>query len=359
MNVLVLTRYEDLGASSRYRMLQFLPYLQEHGFQVDVHSLLSNKYLTALYNGKRQSIESIVMAYLKRFAEVLQASRYDLVWIEKEAMPFLPGSIERILLGRKTRYVLDYDDAVFHRYDTHNNLIIRRTLGRKYAMIMRGASLVVAGNPYIADRAREFGARHVEVLPTVVDLDKYTLTDRNETNDPIFGWIGTPITAPYLNIIRPHFEAVTGDPKRRFAAIGSGPLDWKTANLSITHWTQESEVSSIRQLSVGVMPLVDSAFERGKCGLKLLQYMALGLPVIASPVGVNMDIVENGVNGFLCETPEEWERAFRTLEGNQQLRATMGLAGRRKVEEGYSLNLAAPRLAQLLEQAIRPAGKAS
>lgn len=355
MKVLALTRYDRLGASSRMRMLQYLPWLKIAGIIVTVSPLFPDSYVQDLQQGKRNPWQ-MLGAYWRRLHTLLSSTSYDLLWIEKECLPWLPRWFEEVLIPARIPYVLDYDDAVFHYYDQHRNDVIKYLFGSKHPIIMLKAALVVAGNPYLANFARAAGAPWVEVVPTTVDLSRYATIEVLETTDPqsppCVGWIGQRTTADFLRPLVPVFERLTSLGLGQFAAIG---IDTQALGLPMVSipWSESNEVTSIQGLDVGIMPLVDGPFERGKCGYKLIQYMACGLPVVASPVGVNVEIVEHGVNGFLASTPQEWENALTTLLTDSALRQRMGQAGRRKVEEHYSLQVTAPRLAELLKDAAR------
>jgi glycosyltransferase involved in cell wall biosynthesis len=169
---------------------------------------------------------------------------------------------------------------------------------------------------------------------------------------PCVGWIGQRATASFLAPYAPLFERLSSDGLARFAAIG---IDAQALGLPMASipWTEQTEVASIAGFDIGIMPLLDGSFERGKCGYKLIQYMACGLPVVASPVGVNRQIVEHGVNGFLAETPEQWEQALQTLLADADLRQRMGQAGRQKVERQYCIQVTGPRLATLLNDSAK------
>lgn len=355
MKVLLLTRYDRLGASSRMRTLQFLPWLKSSGMVVTVSPLFPNAYVQGLQLGKRNPWK-MLGAYWRRLQTLLSSSDHDLLWIEKECLPWLPSLAEKILLPARIPYVLDYDDAVFHYYDEHRSVVVKYLLGNKHPALMRNASLVVAGNPYLANFARAARAPWVEVVPTAVDLTRYvTIEAQGSTvpkSPPCVGWIGQRATADFLRPLTPLFERLTASGLGRFAAIG---IDTQALGLPMSSipWSESSEVTSIQGFDVGIMPLMDGPFERGKCGYKLIQYMACGLPVVASPVGVNAEIVEHGVNGFLANTPQEWEYALTTLLTDPALRQRMGQAGRRKIEEQYSLQVTGPRLVELLKSAIR------
>jgi len=349
----MLPRYSRLGASSRLRMMQYQPWLQTAGVEVTVAPLFSDAYVAGLQRSRRK-LGDVARAYAGRIKTSLSSGSFDLVWIEKEVLPWLPVWIERALLSRHVPYVLDYDDAVFHYYDQHCNQLVRSVLGGKHPALMRGAALVVAGNEYLADFARQAGARRVEIIPTVIDLARYPApvqTPVAETSAlPCIGWIGQRATASLLVPHKALFQSLLSAGQARFAAIG---IDAPALGLPMESipWSEQTEVASITSFDIGIMPLVDEPFERGKCGYKLIQYMACGLPVVASPVGVNRQIVEHGVNGFLAETPQQWEHALLTLLADSGLRQRMGQAGRQKVVQQYCIQVSGPKLAALLKEA--------
>lgn len=348
----MLTRYERLGASSRVRFYQYLPWIETAGIHITVAPLFSDAYVHGLQRSRKNKLEAL-WAYAGRILSMIASRTYDLFWIEKEFLPWLPAWFERLFLPSKVPYVLDYDDAVFHCYDEHRSPVIRAMLADKHPLLMKGAALVMVGNPYLAEFAQRAGARHVEIIPTVIDLARYPLEEceRPKTQAlPCVGWIGQRSTASFLAPYASLFERLSGEGGARFSAIG---IDAQNLGLPMDSipWFEQTEVASIASFDIGIMPLMDESFERGKCGYKLIQYMACGLPVVASPVGVNKDIVEHGINGFLAETPEQWEQALRTLLVDPGLRQRMGQAGRRKIEQQYSIQVTGPRVAQLLVQA--------
>jgi glycosyltransferase involved in cell wall biosynthesis len=257
---------------------------------------------------------------------------------------------ERAILSASVPIVCDYDDAVFHRYDRHRFAPIRWLLGRKIDQIMQRSRLVTSGNKYLADRARRAGAARVEIVPTVINKSHYTVRSVTSADSSLqVGWIGTPSTwADYGKALYSQLDGMLAANGARFKAVGAKLEADSVGTLDIVPWSEDSEVSAIRSMDIGVMPLLDTPWERGKCGYKLIQYMACGLPVVASPVGVNRDIVEHGVNGFLAESDDEWRTAIRTLLGDAELRRRMGAAGRRKVEMQYTLQVWGPRVAQML-----------
>lgn len=351
MKILILSRYGSLGASSRVRFLQYIPYFESQGVNVTVKPLLSNAYINALYKGKSRRHE-IIKGYFKRVVTLLNVRDYDLVVIEKEVFPFMPAVVEYLFNILDVKYIVDYDDALFHNYDCHSNRLVRIILGKKIDSVMRSASIVIAGNNYIAEYAELAGAKNIEIIPTVVDTSRYQVKKKAHTKTPIVGWIGTPHTSKYLHPLLPVFKSIKDDMDVRFVAVGARPEDFDEGLIEAWPWSEETEVSSIQQFDIGIMPLNDSPWERGKCGYKLIQCMACGVAVVASPVGVNCKIVEPGKTGKLPNSLKEWDIALRSLlDLSSKNISEMGNAGRIKVEELYSLQAQAPIFLQILLKA--------
>src|SRR5256885_4097473 len=217
-DVLTLTRYERLGASSRLRFLQFLPVLEQQGFTFDVQPLLDNGYVRSLYGGPPAGLVNILRAYARRYRALMRRMRYDVIWLEKEALPWLPTWLEIARL-EGIPYVVDYDDAWFHRYENH---WLSPLLGHKIDAVMRVAHTVVAGNDYLARRARQAGARHVEVVPTAIDLERYRdLPIAPPSQAMAIGWIGIPLNAHYLTIIAPALRAVATQASIKLQVVGA------------------------------------------------------------------------------------------------------------------------------------------
>ena len=352
MHILILTRYERLGSSSRVRFYQYLPFLKKQGIEFTVAPLLNDDYVRSLYTSKRQSPLSVLSAYIERLGWILKSRKFDLIWLEKELLPWFPAWGEKILAGFGIPYMVDYDDAVFHRYDQHQNWGVRTFLGRKIDRVMRHASLVVAGNDYLREHAQKAGAKRVVYLPSVVDGSQYMQSTEPHSEFTI-GWIGSPVTSPFLDIVQTPLDIITRESDAKIILIGSGGIDsLLQIPKMVLPWSEETEAADVHRFDVGIMPLPDGPFEKGKCGYKLIQYMAAGLPVVASPVGINRQIVEHGVNGFLASSESEWTYALEYLRDNPDKRIQMGIAGRKKFEREYDLEVTAPRLLQYLEMAV-------
>jgi glycosyltransferase involved in cell wall biosynthesis len=349
MKVLALTRYDRLGASSRVRTLQYLPALAAAGIEVEVQPLLSERYLRRLYAAAGRPWRQVVAGYAARLAALAGAGRHRLLWIEKELFPGLPAWAESALSGAGWPLVADYDDAV-HLHYTQRQGLAGRLLGDKIGAVMRAAAVVVCGNEFLADHARAAGARDVRVLPSVVDLDRYRVAAPPAGGRFVVGWIGSPSTVAYLDRVLPALRELGAERPLQLRVVGAR---YAAAGVDVDcrPWSEDTEVAEIQGFDVGIMPLHDSPWERGKCGFKLIQCMACGKPVVASPVGVNSRIVTPGVNGFLAAGDDEWAEALRRLAADAKDRQALGSAARETVERGYSLQVAAPRLVAMLRDA--------
>lgn len=351
MKVLLLSRYDNLGASSRIRSYQYLPYLRDYGIAVTRAPLLSEDYLHRLYTGKSPQLTSILAAYSRRIVALMKCWQYDLFWIEYELFPWLPGIVEMLATAWGVPYLVDYDDAIFHRYDRHPSRLIRMLFGGKIDGVMRRAAMVIVGNEYLHDRAVAAGAKQVEILPTSIDLTRYSPCESASRDLFTIGWIGSPATTHYLEQVREVFAQFCSKQQARVVLVGASDPGWNDIPYECQRWSEASEVGEINRFDVGIMPLDDTPWERGKCGYKLIQYMACGKPVVASPVGVNTRIVEHGCNGYLASTAQDWLQALTTLKTDIALRRRLGAAGRAKVEREFSVQANAPRLAALLRAA--------
>lgn len=357
MNVAFLTRYAGHGASSRVRAMQYRPALAALGIDATPMPLLSDDYLAALYAGRHARAET-ARCYVRRLADMPQARRHDLLWIEKELLPFVPAWLEARLLRGKP-YVLDLDDAIFHNYDRSGSAMVRRLLGRKIDRLMAGARLVTVGNSYLQARALDAGAAWVEILPSVIDLDRYPAPlwpashALPQTARQVLRvvWIGSPATVQYLERLREPLQAAARQLPLELRVIGAPAPAWPGVQTRTVAWSVATESAEVRACDIGVMPLDDSPWEQGKCSFKLVQYMACGLPVIASPVGMNVDVVAPGVDGLLARSTEEWQAALQQLAADPAQRQAMGQQGRQKVEQRYCLQVTGPQLARLLHRA--------
>lgn len=351
LKVLVLTKYGSLGASSRMRFLQYLPWVQQPGVEVTVRVLLSDELLLTRYQRGAYDLWPLLRAYADRLLALLECRHFDVVWIEKEALPWFPAWLEKWLL-RRAPYVLDFDDAIFHNYDLHRFAWVRRFYGRRIDRLMKDARLVIAGNRYLADRAVAAGGRWIEVIPTVVDLARFPAKQTySDATKPRVVWIGSPSTVQYLLELAEPLGVLAKRQPFTLRVIGGGAITIPGVDVESLPWSADTEAAVIAECDVGIMPLRDTPWEQGKCAYKLIQYMACGLPTMASPIGANRDVVIEGETGFFADTADAWMEKMALLLCDAALRQRLGQAGRARVEAEYCLQQVAPRLVRLLTDA--------
>jgi len=348
MKITAFTRYSRQAASTRQRLLQYLPALHDAGIEVEHHALLDDDYVQSLATGAGYPRSKIVRAYGDRWKQLRDTAAGDLIWVYVELFPYLPAFADELVLGGRN-VIYDMDDAFFHRYDDSANPLIRGLLGGKHGRLLTSAAACTCGNEYL----REFAAQycpHSIILPTVVDTAAYRPAEGRPANPLVIGWIGSPTTWPNVRPILPLLRELCAGGEVAVRAVGAGSAAEadRFPGLELVDWSENTEVAEVQRMDIGIMPLVDSPFERGKSGYKLIQYMACGLPAVASPVGVNRTIVTDGGNGFLATTEAEWRQALARLIADRDLRLQMGAKGRALVERSYSLASQAPRLIELV-----------
>jgi glycosyltransferase involved in cell wall biosynthesis len=333
MKILFLPRYGTQGASSRYRISQYVPLFEAAGHETQVLPLLEDGYLRELYATGRRGWRWLVSGYAKRLEATAKARHFDLVICEQEVLPLLPTLADRTLLAFNHRLIVDYDDATYFKYERWP------WLRNKIPRLIASAAAVVVGNNHLAQYAHQF-TRNVFVIPTVVDITHYPEREQPKNSGEVrIVWIGTPLTASFLNPLRPvmaRLQQTHSDLIFRFIGAGeSFPSDGLRAEC--VEWSERTETDMLAACDIGIMFLPDNEFTRAKCGLKLIRYMACSLPVVASPVGANREIVTENQNGFLANSDEEWFQNLDLLVRNAQLRRRLGKFGRGMVAERYSL----------------------
>lgn len=347
MRILALTLYGPLGASSRVRFHLYKEYLSGKGFEIIFLPLVSDHMLENRYQTGRYSYLSLIKSYLMRFITLLKCSNYDLIWVEKEVFPWLPYKFDFYLLTG-VPFVLDYDDATFHKYDSSPSRLIRFILGSKLSKLINKSYAVFVGNDYLECYALRSGAANIKLIPSSVDLKNYPTSKKHPEycahDMPVIVWIGSPTTAPYLRIVTASLERLAKKKPflLRLVGIGAADINMPGVRTEFFSWSSSKEVDLLSKSDIGIMPLSLGPWEMGKCAYKLIQYMASGLPCVASAVGANLNVVVEGETGFLVEDSEAWDAPLEKLLSDAALRLRMGLAGRRRVERSFSLEANAP-----------------
>jgi len=358
VTLLVLAPNPTSAASTRFRLEQYFPALREAGVEPVLRPFLDERALTVLYRrgAALAKMHSAAQALVGRIADLVRSVRASVVLIHREAALVGPPLFEWLLARVIDRpIVYDLDDAVWVPYvsPTYGSLLSRLLKApRKTNFNLRTAARVIAGSRYIADYARQLNA-HVDVIPTVVDTDVFVpRADEQRSGPPVLGWIGTHSTLQYLRAIVPALRTLAE--RRRFVVrVSGGTLDAPGVPVEHVPWTLAGERGQFQSLDIGLYPLVEDDWSVGKSGFKAVQYMACGVPVVASPVGATIDIIDDGTTGFLAADHDAWVDRLTQLIDDVALRNRLGAAGRADAEERWSLRRHAPRFVEVVRQAMR------
>jgi hypothetical protein len=334
MRTLFLTQTSELGPSSRYRVYQLLPWLRKLGVECEVSPAIDDALYHRLYLDSPASASrsaAFQAAWRQRRADMRRLADFDVVVVQKGVFPGLYSGFESQIASRKP-LVFDFDDAIWLPRVGGSRIL--RVLHREATVqnVLRSAAAVIAGNDYLAGYAGCFN-RNVKIVPSSIPIETYV----PGTTSSLVGWIGSRTTLPYLKPLKPVFETLGIKPR----IIASGEPAQLGFEIEFRQWQLETEGAELSQIGIGIAPLPDTPWEQGKCGVKLLQYMACGIPVVASPVGVNAAIVVHGVNGFLAKNTAEWVTSLHRLIADPKLRQQMGAAGRETVEKRFNVQQAA------------------
>ncbi|HEY9176178.1 MAG TPA: glycosyltransferase [Flavipsychrobacter sp.] len=328
--------------SQRFRVELFEPYLQEAGIEYSIAPFISARIWDILYKkgSAIQKATGILKGYIKRLKTVLfDVHQYDYVFVHREAAPMGPPVFEWIVakLWRK-KIIYDFDDAIWiPNTSSENRLASWLKSFWKVQYICKWSHTVVGGNEYLCNYARRYND-NVVLIPTCVDMDKMHNGVKEHTSGQVtIGWTGSHSTIPYLDEIMDVLLYAEQELNTKFILIANKKPELPLRNWEFIPWNETTEITDLLKIDIGVMPLKDDAWSEGKCGFKLIQYLSLGIPAVASPVGVNKVIVDEGINGYLCSTPDEWKSALESLVSDTGFRKKAGMAGRLKMQQQYSI----------------------
>ena len=334
--------------SQRFRVEQLIPLLQAESIPYHIQSFFDEKTGNILYVNRAYFSKSIglLKGFLRRAKLLLfYLKEYDYVFIHREASPIGSPIFEwYISRVRKKKIIFDYDDAIWIA-DSKSPLTRWVKASWKIRHIIKWSYKIAAGNEYLANYARQFN-RNVVVLPTTVNTDDvHNQVKDQHTNPVVIGWTGSHSTLQYLDEISDVLERFANQ-GNEILIICNKPPSFNFKNLRFLPWNEETEITDLLKMNIGIMPLVNDKWSEGKCGFKLIQYLSLGIPAVASPVGVNRTIITPD-NGFLCTTKDEWEAALGKLIVDESLRERMGRNGRQKIMDNYSVRANAGRFLDL------------
>ncbi|MCL4458577.1 MAG: glycosyltransferase family 4 protein [Chloroflexi bacterium] len=353
MKVLFLTYGTKIVASSRTRVYQYLPYLEQEGIGYKVIPLLSEEECQrAMLFPQIEKSPLDFTALRHKLGRVLRvllflalASHFDVLFIQKVLLPI---GLQKMVQRLNGKIIFDFDDAI---YASHPTLIGLRSTARAVERLARSLKMsryVILENRYTAEFASQYN-RNIVMITGPIDTEYYRPRQDKGSAQLVIGWVGSPPNTVYLEPLYAVFRQLC----RRYKdlsieLVGAGPVGLAGVPLLIKPWRSEGEVQDLQRFDIGLMPLPDDEWSRGKGGYKLLQYMAIGIPSVASPVGINCELIQEGTTGFLADSPEEWVEKLSLLIENGELRHQMGMVGRRLVEEHYSLRASAPQFLETI-----------
>lgn len=325
--------------SQRYRFEQYIPFLEQNNFQCHLSYLLSEKDDKIFYTegNSFKKLWILIKAIVHRIKDKLNYNNYAIVFVQREAIMIGSSYFEKSIKKSKAKYIFDFDDSIW-LMDTSDGNKKHEWLKNpeKTVRNIRYADMVFAGNAYLASYARRCNS-HVKIIPTTIDTDFHKPLPKKE-DKLIIGWIGSHTTIKHFEYALEFLTSIKKKyPQIEIRVVGDEEYLNESLNIKGIAWSPATEVEMINSFSIGIMPLPDDEWAKGKCGLKGLSYMACEVPTIMSPVGVNTEIIQHGKNGFLASTTDEWVTCLSQLIENADLRESIGKAGRQTVLEKYSV----------------------
>jgi len=342
MKILFIVPYPtDKAPSQRFRFEQYYQLLNEKGIDYDIKPFLSNEIWDILYLPGRflKKAFGILGGLFKRFFLLFKLKQYDYIFIHREATPIGPSFFEYFASRwLKKKIIYDFDDAIWIPNFSEANSFFSFLKGYgNVHKICSYAYKISCGNEYLCDYAKQFN-KNVVYNPTTIDTDNYHNRAKDQSGEEfVIGWTGSHSTIRYIGEIVPVLAKLEKKYTFTFRVISDFKPEFELNSLEYVKWKKESEIEDLLGFNIGIMPLVNDKWANGKCGFKALQYMSLGIPALVSPVGVNSRIVDHGLNGFICDTPEEWETSIETLLKNRETLGEMSKQTRKKIIDHYSV----------------------
>jgi len=327
----------------RFRCEQYIKFLNQAGFTTTYSNIISEKDDIIFYSKGNYIKKTVILikSFFKRLKDVRRAKNFDIIFVYREAFMLGTSMFEKMLHRKNNKIIFDFDDAIWLNDTSEGNANLNwLKKPSKTSSIIKIADLILAGNKYLADYAKQYNPR-VEIMPTTINTDYHIKQNINITKEKIcIGWTGTSTTLKHFETIVPTLKKIYRKYKNQiyFKIIVDFPYSLPELNISATKWTLQNEITDLLEFDIGIMPLPNDSWSQGKCGFKGLQYMALEIPTIMSPVGVNTEIINDGENGLLASSEEEWINKLTFLIENKNERIKLGKNGRIAVEEKYSVN---------------------
>lgn len=332
---------KEVSPGQRFRIEQYEPLLSQNGFLFETFPFLDQKTRQVLYKKGFffQKFFGVLKGFCKRFLFLFKAKKFDFIFLQREMAPVGPPVFEWIVSKiLKCKIIHDFDDAIWIPNITEGNQLVRfAKCFWKVKWICKWSYKISAGNEFLAAYAKQYN-QSVVLNPTCVDTNtKYNVLASQHSYPPVIGWTGSHSTIQFLTVGIPAIQKLEQQQLFRFLTICDKKPEFDLKSLEFKAWNKETEIEDISKINIGIMPLKEDAWSEGKCGFKLIQYMALGIPAVASPVGVNKRIIDDGVNGYLCRTSEDWIQRLTELLNDEEKRIAFGKKGREKIIREYSI----------------------
>ena len=354
MKLLILAPYPiNHAPSQRFRFEQYIPFLKENGVEVEIAGFLNQKTWSILYNPGHvlQKGLGLFKGLIKRL--FIPYRKYDAVLIHREAALIGPPITEWfIAIVFRKPIIFDFDDSIWlPNYSEANKFWRWLKQPQKTAYIIQKSMLVLAGNTYLSNYAAKYNA-NIKIIPTTIDTEYHSKSKKNKNDKIIIGWTGSSTTTEHVYVIQSVITNILNKYPHKIDFVFISNHHINIPGVINKPWKRETEISDLTQFDIGIMPLPDNEWTRGKCGFKGLQYMSLEIPTIMSPVGVNKEIIKHGINGFLANTPEEWENTLSQLIENQSLRENLGKEARNTIKTKYSVEALKQEYLSLMKSII-------
>lgn len=339
--LLIIAPYpKGQAPSQRFRFEQYLDILKSEGIEIEYHAFLSEKTWGKIYNegAFTAKVLGIISSFWRRFVLLFSIRKFDMIFIHREASMIGPPVFEWIIAKiLRRKYIYDFDDAIWlPNYSDSNAKLHRLKAYWKVKKIMKWAHKISAGNEYLKDYASKYNP-NTFVLPTTIDLQNSHNVSTIQSEKVNIGWTGSHTTMAYLDNLIPVLKRLEKKHSFTFTIISNQKPNYELDSLKYIKWSKDSEISDLASINIGVMPLADDVWAKGKCGFKALQYMALKIPAVVSPVGVNKEFISNGENGYLCSKNTEWENTLSMLISNKETRIKIGQNGHKTIENHFSV----------------------
>jgi glycosyltransferase involved in cell wall biosynthesis len=346
----------DTTPSQRFRIEQWKPYLAADGIEVDLFPFADPALMGSLHRSGQvaSKVVSLSAAILRAAGRAARTRSYDAVFVHRAMAIAGPAMLERVVRLLGVPLIFDFDDAIYmlHTSEANKRFGWLKFPG-KTAAICRLSSHVVVGNEFLADYARQFN-QNVTVVPTSIDTALYAPPVRNGAPArPVIGWTGSSTSQTYLEWFAPVLRDLKQQCDFELRVVSNREPDMPGLESVWRAWSPETEIAEIAQFDIGIMPMPDDKWSLGKCALKALQCMALGMATVASDIGANREVIKPGVNGMLAGDADDWLSKLKHLVEDPALRARLGAAGRQTVVDSYSTESCAARFAEVVRSAVK------